>query len=124
MKILVIDDDFQFNQMVCMLLRHSGHNVIQASNGDEGIKLFALEHPELVITDLYMPEKEGLETIIELRKLDKNVRILAISGGSPHLDASDMFAVAKEFGADAVLRKPFDAEALSDMVNGLLSQHE
>jgi DNA-binding response OmpR family regulator len=121
MKILVIDDDIQYNAMLCTTLKFAGHHAIAAFNGDEGIKLFVREHPDLVITDLYMPEKEGIETIIEIRKLDQKVRILAISGGSPHLDVTEMFPVSTLLGADAVLAKPFDSADLTNMINELMA---
>lgn len=122
MKVLVIDDDVQCNEMLCMLLKFSGHQVISAFDGDEGLKLFVRERPELVITDLYMPEKEGIETIIEIRKLDQKVRILAISGGSPLLDVDEMFPVAQLLGANAVLSKPFDSAALTIIINDLMAK--
>ncbi|NVO00561.1 MAG: response regulator [Geobacteraceae bacterium] len=121
MKILVIDDDIQCNEMLCMILKFSGHHALAAFDGDEGIKLFVREHPDLVITDLYMPEKEGIETIIEIRKLDQKVKILAISGGSPRLDVTEMFPAATLLGADAVLAKPFDSTTLTKIINELMA---
>jgi len=80
-KIVVIDDDMQCNQLVCRFLKNSGYEVSSAVNGAEGLKMFRKEIPDLVITDLYMPEKDGLETIMELRRTNQKVRILAMSGG-------------------------------------------
>lgn len=122
MKVLVIDDDIQCNEMLCMTLKFAGHQTIAAFDGDVGIKLFVRERPDLVITDLYMPEKEGIETIIEIRKLDQKVRILAISGGSPNLDVDEMFPVAKLLGANVVLSKPFDSAALTNIINELMAE--
>jgi len=79
-KILVIDDDIQGNQMVCRILKNAGYEVNAAFDGSEGLKMVMKERPDLVITDLFMPEKEGLETIMELRQADKKVRIMAITG--------------------------------------------
>jgi len=119
-KICVIDDDSQCNQMICMLLKDSGYEVISAPNGAEGLRLFMKERPDLVITDLYMPEKEGLETVMEMRQMDKQLRILVISGGSPNVSMSEMLNTAKMFGADATLAKPFAIDTFLHTVKGLL----
>jgi DNA-binding response OmpR family regulator len=119
-KILVIDDDQQFRRMICLILGDAGYEVRSAQNGLEGLNLFINERPDLVITDLYMPEKEGLETIMELRQTDKMIRILVVSGGCPHLNMSDMFTMAEIFGADAALPKPFDISIFLQTVKELL----
>jgi DNA-binding response OmpR family regulator len=120
--ILVIDDDQQFRRMICMILEDAGYEVRSAENGLEGLGMFMKERPDLVITDLYMPEKEGLETIMELRQTDKNIRILVVSGGCPHMNMSEMFTMAGIFGADAALPKPFDIEVFLQKVKELLSE--
>lgn len=119
-KILVIDDDLQLNKMVCMILVDAGYQVSSAFDGAEGLKLFMNERPDLVITDLYMPEKEGLETIMELRQADKELKILVMSGGAPHMDMAGMFTTAELFGADATLPKPFAMAMFLDKVNELV----
>jgi len=121
-KILVIDDDQQFNRMICMILEDAGYEVRSAPNGQEGLGIFTKERPDLVITDLYMPEKEGLETIIELRQTDKEIKILVVSGGSPHMNMSEMFTMAGIFGADAALPKPFDIGTFLQKVKELLGE--
>lgn len=119
-KILVIDDDLQFNGMITMILEDAGYEVRSAHDGIEGLKMFMQERPDLVITDLYMPEKEGLETIMELRQADQDIRILVMSGGSPHMNMSDMFNTAEMFGADAALPKPFSVGTFLEKVKELL----
>jgi DNA-binding response OmpR family regulator len=119
-KILVIDDDEQCNSMISMVLEDAGYEVWSAQNGLKGLEIYRREHPDLVITDLYMPEKEGLETIMELRERDKKTRILVISGGCPHTNMSDMFTMAEIFGADAALPKPFDIAIFLQKVKELL----
>ena len=119
-KILVIDDDQQFKSMICMILKDAGYEVRSAFNGQEGLGMFMKERPDLVITDLYMPEKEGLETIMELRQTDKEIKILVVSGGSPHMNMSEMFTMAGIFGADAALPKPFDIGTLLLKIRELL----
>jgi DNA-binding response OmpR family regulator len=120
--ILVIDDDQQFRRMICMILEDAGYEVRSAENGLAGLGMFMKERPDLVITDLYMPEKEGLETIMELRQTDKNIRILVVSGGCPHMNMSEMFTMAGIFGADAALPKPFDIGVFLQKVKELLSE--
>lgn len=121
-KILVIDDDIPLNGMICEILTSAGYEVRTAPNGMEGLKLFMKERPDLVITDIYMPEKEGLETIMELRQADKAIRILVVSGGCPHINMSEMFAMAEMFGADAFLPKPFAVGTFLQKINELLGE--
>ncbi len=121
-KILVIDDDAQFNRMVCVILTQAGYETSSAPDGDAGLKLFRQERPDLVITDIYMPEKEGLETIMELRAADREIKILVMSGGSPQLKMAEMFTMAELFGADAMLPKPFAIETFLKTVSGLLEE--
>ncbi|HBG60604.1 MAG: hypothetical protein A2Y03_00840 [Omnitrophica WOR_2 bacterium GWF2_38_59] len=80
-RILVIDDHDEFQSMLCELLRKAGHEVTGASDGNEGILLGKKLNLDLVITDIIMPNKEGMETIIEFKKLLPNLPIIAISGG-------------------------------------------
>ena len=123
-KILVIDDDDQFNRMVCLILAQAGYEVAAASDGAVGLKLFREQRPDLVITDIYMPEKEGLETILELRAAGNTTRILVISGGSPQMNLPEMFNMAEMFGADAMLAKPFDLDLFLKTVSNLLEAAE
>jgi DNA-binding response OmpR family regulator len=108
--------------MVCRILENAGYEVRAAFNGAEGLKLFRHERPDLVITDLYMPEKDGLEMIMELRRADEKIRILAISGGSLNINIDDMLNAAEMFGADAILAKPFPLEIFLQRVKGLLDE--
>jgi DNA-binding response OmpR family regulator len=121
-KIMVIDDDIPCNRMICRILENSGYEVRAAFNGAEGLKMYMDERPDLVITDLYMPEKDGLEMIMELRKADAKIRILAISGGSLNINIDDMLNAAEMFGADAILAKPFPLEIFLQRVKGLLNE--
>jgi DNA-binding response OmpR family regulator len=121
-QILVIDDDAQFNKMLCLLLAESGYTVFSAADGNAGMKIFRQESPDLVITDIYMPEKEGLETIIELRAVNPEIKILVISGGLAQMGMSETFALAETFGANAVLAKPFDLSTLLTTVKKLLTE--
>ncbi|NJD90948.1 MAG: response regulator [Geobacter sp.] len=118
-SILVIDDDAQFNKMLCLMLTEAGYAVFSAENGDTGMKIFRQETPDLVITDIYMPEKEGLETILELRTVNPEIKILVISGGLAQMGMSETFILAETFGASAVLAKPFDMNTILSTVSRL-----
>lgn len=88
-------------------LRIEGFNVITANNGNEGVKLFDSEKPDIVITDIIMPEKEGTETILEIKQKNPNIKIIAISGGG-RAGFVDYLETVSEFGVDATFSKPFN----------------
>ncbi len=119
--ILVIDDDTNFRSMLKAMLEREEYEVKEACNGKDGINLFKKTLPDLTITDIVMPEKEGIETIRELRQHAPDAKIIAISGGG-QLEAQDYLFLAKKFGAACTLAKPFKREVLLAEVNNLLSQ--
>ena len=119
-SILVIDDDSQIRAFVRGLLEAEGHEVREARNGAEGIKAHRQRPADLILCDIFMPEKEGLETIRELRGDFPQVRIVAMSGGSPRTDPVDFLPLAKAFGAAAVLDKPISPKALVGAVTEAL----
>ena len=110
-KILVIDDDPLVRNTVARVLRHRGYAAILAEDGHKGLKLFQSEAPDLVITDIIMPDREGIETIREMRAARPEVKIIAISGGG-RLRNLDLLAMAGKLGADEIVAKPFDAAEL------------
>jgi CheY-like chemotaxis protein len=120
--ILVIDDDQRVRETLRMMLEKAGHFVYDAADGAEGVQLFKdrVDAIDLVITDIIMPEKEGLETISELRESSPNIKILAISGGG-RIDQSEYLAMAKAFGAQQVLSKPFTMQELLESLEQLLA---
>lgn len=117
--ILIIDDDEALRSVIRRILERSGHLVKEAPDGIRGLALFDVEPVDAVITDLFMPEKEGIETIIELRERSARVRILAISGGA-RFGPDEPLTDARLLGADAVLAKPFSVEELSEAMEALL----
>ena len=119
-RILIIEDDDSLRYMLRLSLEVTGHTVAEARDGKEGLKLYAREPAELVITDLIMPEKEGIETIIELRKKNPGLKIIAISGGGGK-PAENYLKIAKRVGAGFVLPKPFSTDELQSAVNGMLA---
>jgi DNA-binding response OmpR family regulator len=110
-KILVIDDDPLVRSTVARVLRHRGYEAILAEDGYKGLKLFQSEAPDLVVTDIIMPDREGIETIREMRAVRADVKIIAISGGG-RLGNLDLLAMAGKLGADEIVAKPFDAAEL------------
>jgi len=119
-SILVIDDDQDVRSCVRNILEHSGYSVLEAENGSVGIDIFRKNSVDLVIVDLFMPEKEGIETIIELRKGYPDLKILAISGGIPGYGLGYFLHIATKLGADGILDKPFDMHQLLAKVENLL----
>lgn len=113
-QILVVDDDAQIRSMLRTALEDEGYNVLEARDGKEAISHLIGLTIELVITDIVMPEKEGLETIMEMRRDSPDIKIIAISGLKQYLD------IAKVLGADYVYSKPFSILHLVDKVNELL----
>ena len=118
-RILVIDDDVQIRQLLKMMLEQAGYEVLAAENGNEGTKLFRTERIDLVITDIIMPGKEGIEIIRDLQHDFPEVKIIAISGGG-RVSGKDYLRIAGRFGADRTFSKPFECDALLEAVQELL----
>ena len=119
-RILVIDDDFQVRAMLRQLLEGAGYAVIDAADGKQGIRLFREEPCDVIITDIIMPEKEGIETISELCRDFPEVNIIAISGGGRR-PADEYLRLAKQTGAHYALAKPLDQKELLEAVQKLVS---
>lgn len=119
-KILVIDDEQGMREAMQKILTRAGHEVSLASNGKEGVMHVAISPPDLVITDVFMPEKDGIETTITLRKAHPHVKIIAISGGG-RASNFDFLDLAKKMGAHAALQKPVRMADLLDQVTRLLA---
>jgi DNA-binding response OmpR family regulator len=117
-EILVIDDEPRMRRLIARILVGAGHLVHQADNGKDGIGLFHRVHPVLVITDIVMPDMEGIELIRELRQEAPTIPILAISGRRPSL----YLQLATGLGATAALAKPFGATEFLSVVENLLNK--
>jgi len=120
-KILVIDDDLLFRSMLVEMLERKEYLVYAAEDGEQGVNIWKEVHPDIVITDIIMPNKEGIETILEMKRQNKNVKIIAISGGG-RTNAQDNLRSAKLLGASLTLSKPFDSGDLLSAVNTLLKE--
>ena len=120
-RILVIEDNMDVRSVIRQFLELAGHRVMVAANGLEGLKLFRQKPFDLIITDLIMPIKDGIETIMELRSEFPDVKTIAISGGG--LVGPDTYLqLAESFGAACLLRKPFKKEELLKAVDEVLAQ--
>ena len=119
-RVLVIDDDPFVRSMIERTLRTFGYRVEVAGDGDTGLDLLAVGGFDLVVTDILMPGKEGIETIAEIRTFHPDLPILAISGGGATSAPNGPLEDALLIGADAILEKPFDVPELMKRVEGLL----
>jgi DNA-binding response OmpR family regulator len=120
-KILVIDDEPAILLMLKKMLEKAGHEVDIASNGNEGIILFEKNKHNLLITDIIMPEKEGMETIIELHKKYPGLKIIAISGGG-RINSEGYLPGAKLLGANMIFQKPLIQKEFLVAVATLLNE--
>lgn len=118
-RILVIDDNEVFRWSLSKTLKAAGFEVEVAPEGSAAIKLFKQQPFDLIITDLIMPGKEGLETIMDLKKLNSHIKIIAMSGGG-RSDAGEYLPLAKGLGASHTLTKPFTEDELLGAISNLL----
>ena len=117
LTVLVVDDDAPIRELLAEMLGECGLTVIQAGNGREAVRLAMQSPVDLVITDLIMPEQEGLETIRELRRKSPHLKVIAMSG---YQDGAYL-RYAEVFGARAVLKKPFSIDAVMHTVADVLA---
>lgn len=122
-KILVIDDELQLCNLLKEMLEQQSYIVRIALNGKEGLKLLESETPDLVITDLFMPEKEGFETITEIRRRYPQLKIIAISGGGK-TGSVELLTLAQRMGAHQTLMKPFSRSELLMAVEDVLKKDQ
>lgn len=121
--ILIVDDEQDVRELIQEILENARYQTLTASNGTEALKIYAEEHPDLMITDLLMPEKDGIETIIELKRIDPNAKIIAISGDGM-FNPIFLLHIAKKLGAEAAILKPINRdELLSTVRNSLLDSY-
>lgn len=121
--ILLIEDDELFRSTLAEALISQGYTVTQAADGDEGVKMFKLRPTDLVLTDVVMPNKEGIATVRELRRANPGLGIIAMSGGLAS-DAPLYLQLAGGLGADRTLQKPFPLPVLLQAVKEVLALDE
>lgn len=120
-RILVVEDNAQVRMMLKMTLERVGYEVDEAPDGQKAIVQYNEKPADIVITDIVMPEKEGIEMIRDLRKENPDVQIIAISGGGGVGDATAYLRFAQKLGAAYTFSKPVDREALLEAVQACLS---
>jgi DNA-binding response OmpR family regulator len=113
-RILIIDDNESIRALLRQALEQAGHETVEASDGRVGVRLFMMTPFDLVITDMVMPEQEGIESIRQIRDLDRMTPIIAISGAGA---ASKYLELASELGATLIFEKPIRLPALLEAVN-------
>ena len=119
-RILVIDDEAIIRRMLRTALEREGHEVLEAHHGEEGIRLHQAKPAELVITDMLMPELDGVEVIMEMRRQTPDLKIIAMSGGG-HFGQTETLDIAKPLGAFSTVRKPFRLEVMLEAVDRALA---
>lgn len=117
--ILLIEDDEPLLALLARTLNSFGHEVVTAFDGSHGLKLVLDPVIQLVVTDVVMPGKNGIEVLIELKRLRPGIKVIAISGGG-RIGAADYLSMAKHLGAAKTLQKPFSTEELEAAVRELL----
>ena len=120
-SILLIEDDELFRDALANALTERGYTVTQARDGEEGVKRFRATPVDVVITDIVMPNKEGVATVTELRRDYPQLGIIAMSGGAAH-DSVLYLKLAGAFGAMRTLRKPFNLPTLLTAIEEVLAE--
>ncbi len=119
-RILIIDDDAIVRRVLRDWLEPAGHEVVEAEDGNVGLRLYKNDPSDLVITDIVMPDKEGIETIRELRRDFPDAKIIAVSGGGEMLPGSACLDLAEGLGVQRALAKPLDLRDLLNTIRELL----
>ena len=119
-KILVIDDDVVVRTAMVQFLEDLGYDVVSAEDGQRGMRLFRNEKPDLVITDIIMPEQEGIQTIAEIRRERPDAKVIAVSGGG-RVGNTDFLKIARQLGATDVIAKPVDPDDFAARIERCLS---
>jgi len=126
-RILLVDDDDLVGEAVRLQLEAGGHDVTLARHGGDGLKAFGQASFDLVISDIFMPEVEGVEFILSLRRQDRDVPIIAMSGGAARQRGAsdemgaDYLRMARKLGATRTIAKPFTRQALMTLVGECLA---
>lgn len=122
-RILVVDDDGDVRELVCRMLEQDGYEAVPAEGGRQALERVNLLPPDLVITDVVMPDMDGFEVLLKLRHLAPDVEALVMSGGG-RVAPEIYLETARRLGASAVLRKPFTRAEMLDAVHQILGPRE
>ena len=124
LTILVADDEQDICELLEQWLKPMGHTVLTAHNGTAALKLLATQRADLVVTDVLMPDGDGLTLINGLRQTQPAARVLAISGGGRYMDSKEYLKIAEGFGADAAIMKPFTRDQFISAIGLAMAQRE
>lgn len=119
-RVLVVDDQPEVRRLMLRLLERAGHTTAEADGGAEGLRQLAAQPADVVVTDLFMPDMDGLEFMRELALRHPGMRVIAVSGGGS-MDAASILAVATALGAVRTLSKPFDPPQFLALVEEVLA---
>lgn len=119
-KIVVIDDDNTITDIIKDFLTKTEHEVITFNSSIEGLKYLKNEPVDILFTDIFMPEKDGYEVVEEIKKMNKNIKVISSSAGMGPMNKEHTLNISKVLGSDATLEKPFDINELLDTINKLL----
>jgi len=118
-RILIIEDDDEVREYLESVLSRAGYQCESACDGKEGVEIFLADPADLVITDIIMPEKDGIETIMDLRRKNSSLKVIAISGGG-RAEPENYLHSAKLLGANRTMKKPFSNEEMLEAIKDLL----
>jgi YesN/AraC family two-component response regulator len=118
-NILIVDDEKALRQGLVFVLVRLGHTVWEADDGEQALRVVAKQVPDLIITDIFMPEKDGIEVIQEMQRLHPQVPLIAMSGGIQG-DYDTFLKMAKRLGVEATLSKPFSIQDFRATVEKVL----
>lgn len=118
--ILIVDDNRTIRWSLSKLFRSSGYQVVEACDGREALTALVMNDVDMVLTDLYMPEVDGIELLIRLKDSKRAAPIIAMSGGG-HLDTTAVLTLARDLGVSATIEKPFTADDLLELVDDVLA---
>ena len=119
-SILIVDDEEQIRHLIRSTFEEAGYRVLEAGNGKEALDRYRTDPTDIVVTDIIMPDQDGLECISTLRNESPDVKIIAITGGSDLIGVLGFLDVAKMLGAHRTLQKPFEMKALLDAAESAL----
>ena len=115
-NILLVDDHENLREVISIFLKNNGHTITEACDGHQAIQCYKNMRFDVVVLDIIMPNKDGVETIAELRQINADVRIVAISGGGSLVSPEICLEMAKSLGVKQVLRKPFNLQQLEECI--------
>lgn len=118
-RVLIVDDDEMMRDFIKEVLREYNCKIFEAENGKEGLQQFRKNHPDIVITDIIMPEMEGISFIRELRADNKNIPIIAMTGNI-HGRMEEYLDISSKLGADNILRKPLNPAELLEAIDNII----